>query len=384
MQHSTLAARAGWHPSIHPLVIPLHLQAVVAGSHVPILQVSLGSWRSPSDTAPSSFWRAPVLLSDRLIICGEWEHEGSQKLQICLWYQGHLFCHFIGFIYLFILQLPLWLKLLKQLLSGSCSRPAISWCQSVAVELQHQLEPEERQPRPGCPHTLKELPVLWSTPHCTRGGSGHRSNGATEPAVKSQWMLKLRDCWKVDQNEDLRLKNRNRAHSSSNRKADEDEMSKVCSSRQFDQNRKLAGAKEWVLNEVVSVPMSRNQMSSGTKVSAEQKGQGRWVEDSTGRWTDIPGWHLCPKSGMEKPYLCGGGKGNRKPLRLRKSLGTGFRAWRLTAYYQMKGTVTTDVATPFAVKAKKHCASFQQSHSAPQGWENQLRAAESTELKNSA
>lgn len=98
-------------------------------------------------------------------------------------------------------------------------------------------------------------------------------------------MLKLRDCWKVDQNEDLRLKNRNRAHSSSNRKADEDEMSKVCSSRQFDQNRKLAGAKEWVLNEVVSVPMSRNQMSSGTKVSAEQKGQGRWVEDSTGRWT---------------------------------------------------------------------------------------------------
>lgn len=232
------------HPSI-PSWSHLHLQAALSPSSRSLYGADVHLQTLPLST----FWRAPALLSDKLIIWGEWEHRGSQKLQICLRYQGHLFCHFIGFIYLFILQLPLRLKLLKQLLSGSCSHRAVSWCQSAAVGLQQQLEPEERQPHPGCPHTLKELPTLCSEPHCTRGESGHCSNGDTEPTVESQWMLKLRHCWKVDRSEGLHLKNRNRAPSPPNGKVDEDKMSKVCSSRWFDQYRKLAGGRreglEW-------------------------------------------------------------------------------------------------------------------------------------------
>lgn len=132
-------------------------------------------------------------------------------------------------------------------------------------------------------------------------------------------MLKLRDCWKVDQNKDLHLKNRNGVHSSPNRKVDENKMNEVCSSRWFDQYRKLTGAKEWILSEVASVSTYRNQMSSATKVSAEQKGQGRRVEDNTGRWTSQDGIYVH-KSGMEKPcHLCRDGTRNRKPLRLRKA-----------------------------------------------------------------
>lgn len=99
-------------------------------------------------------------------------------------------------------------------------------------------------------------------------------------------------------------------------------MSKVCSSRWFDQYRKLAGGRGGggkALSEVVSVSVYRNQMSSATKVSAEQMEQGKWVEDSTGRVTSQDG--ICAhQSGMEKPYhLCGAGNGNRKPLGLRKA-----------------------------------------------------------------
>lgn len=81
----------------------------------------------------------------------------------------------------------------------------------------------------------------------------------------------------------------------------------------------MGGGGGKALSEVVSVSMYRNQMSSATRVSAEQMEQGKWVEDSTGRVTSQDG--ICAhQSGMEKPYhLCGAGNGNRKPLGLRKA-----------------------------------------------------------------
>lgn len=80
-----------------------------------------------------------VLLSDKLIIRGR-EGESSQAALLRRQPEasnlsrvpGHLFCHFTGFIYLFISQLTLWLKLLKQLLAGSNFPGAVSWRQSGA------------------------------------------------------------------------------------------------------------------------------------------------------------------------------------------------------------------------------------------------------------
>lgn len=129
-----MVARAGWYKSpCHHLWAP-GLSCLLAQPQGPSRGLQFTFKRQIQ-----SLLQSHSLLSDKLII---WGREGESSQAALLQRQpeasnlspvpGHLFCHFMGFIYLFISQLTLWLKLLKQLLAGSNFPVAVSCHQSGA------------------------------------------------------------------------------------------------------------------------------------------------------------------------------------------------------------------------------------------------------------
>lgn len=170
--------------------------------------------------SPTTFRKEPALLSDKLVI---WGREGESPQAALPWRKpeasnlslipGHLFYHFIGFIYLFILQLALWLKLLKQLFAGSNFLCAVSWWPSDAHRAAAAMGAAPHcSARAGWRAAASQaIEVLWGlsssgnrgcrshTSHCTRRKKGSYSNELQQCETCHQnLLLKFRECWKIE------------------------------------------------------------------------------------------------------------------------------------------------------------------------------------------